>query len=238
MIVVIDFFVYVLYQVEEVSFGRSLRVFIMSRCWNCSNTFSTSLAISCNYSFFFFFIWWITLIFECCIPELNPTWSWCAVFLNMAGFDMLIFCQTSPLYVCKRYLIVDSYNIFVLFWNQNNSGFSLLFSRCNGVILSLHVWSSLIRPLKPGIFFVGWFLNHKFSFFSRYSLQDYFFLHGLFVLFFVFAFHRIFPFYISCQIKWYKYVYNIFLLLICIESVVMSILLFLILVIYIFYFFR
>ena len=47
------------------------RVFIINRSWILSKASSSSVMI----------IWFLSFNLLCCIPGINPTWSWCMIFL-------------------------------------------------------------------------------------------------------------------------------------------------------------
>ena len=62
------------------------RIFIINRCWILSKTFHASIEMIIWFLFFNLLMWYITLIDwwilkNPCIPEVNPTWSWCMIFL-------------------------------------------------------------------------------------------------------------------------------------------------------------
>jgi len=61
------------------------RVFIVNACWILSKVFSASIEMIIWFLFFSLLMWCITLIDLCilnnpCIPEMNPTLSWCMTF--------------------------------------------------------------------------------------------------------------------------------------------------------------
>ena len=61
------------------------RVFIVNACWILSKAFSASIDMTIWFLFFSLLMWCITLIDLCtlnnpCIPEMNPTLSWCMIF--------------------------------------------------------------------------------------------------------------------------------------------------------------
>ena len=62
------------------------RVFIINGCWNLSKAFSASIEIIMCFLSFSLLMWYITLIDwwilkNPYIPGINPTWSWCIIFL-------------------------------------------------------------------------------------------------------------------------------------------------------------
>ena len=61
-------------------------VFIINGCWILSKAFSASIEIIICFMSFSLLMWCITLIDlqilkNPCIPGINPTWSWCMIFL-------------------------------------------------------------------------------------------------------------------------------------------------------------
>ena len=61
-----------------------LRVLIINGSWILSNAFTASIYVIMW--FFFHFMCWITFIdsqvlYQPCIPGINPTWSWCMIIL-------------------------------------------------------------------------------------------------------------------------------------------------------------
>ena len=61
-------------------------VFIISGCWILLNAFSASIDMIMWFLSFILFMWWITFIdlwmlYQPCIPRINPTWSWCMTLL-------------------------------------------------------------------------------------------------------------------------------------------------------------
>ena len=63
-----------------------LRVFILNGCCILSNAFPMSIYMIMWFLSFILFMWWITFIdlwmlYQTCIPRINPTWSWCIFFL-------------------------------------------------------------------------------------------------------------------------------------------------------------
>ena len=60
--------------------------FIINVCWIVSKAFSAPIEMIIWFLFFNLLIWCITLIDlhilkNPCIPEINPTWSWCMILL-------------------------------------------------------------------------------------------------------------------------------------------------------------
>ena len=60
--------------------------FIINGCWILSKAFYASIEMIIWFLSFSLLIWYITLITLCimthlCIPGINPTWSWCMIFL-------------------------------------------------------------------------------------------------------------------------------------------------------------
>ena len=63
-----------------------MRVLIINGCWNLSNAFSTSIDMIMWFLSLLLFMWYITFIdlrmlHHPRIPGMNPTWSWCMIFL-------------------------------------------------------------------------------------------------------------------------------------------------------------
>ena len=61
-------------------------VFIINGCWTLSKGFSEPVEMIIWLLFFNLLMWCITLIDlwileNSCIPEINPTWSWCMILL-------------------------------------------------------------------------------------------------------------------------------------------------------------
>ena len=65
----------------------SLNVFIINGCWTLSNVFSSSIYMIVSFLSFILFMWCSThidlwILYHPCIPGMiNPTWSWCVIFL-------------------------------------------------------------------------------------------------------------------------------------------------------------
>ena len=64
-----------------------LRVFIINGCCTLSNAFSTSIDMIMCFMSFVLFMWSIMFIdlpvlYHPYIPGVNPTWSWCMIFLT------------------------------------------------------------------------------------------------------------------------------------------------------------
>ena len=60
--------------------------FIINRCWSLSKASSVSIDIILWVLSFILFVWCIIFIdlwilYQPCIPRINPTWSWCMIFL-------------------------------------------------------------------------------------------------------------------------------------------------------------
>ena len=77
-----------LYQIEICSFYTNFVnfFFYINGCWILSNVFSSCIEMIIWFLFFNLLIWCITLIGlwilnHACIPEINPTWSWCMTLL-------------------------------------------------------------------------------------------------------------------------------------------------------------
>ena len=81
------FFIYGFYYIEVGSFYiHFLKHFTINECWILLKAFSASIEIIIFLLSFNLLIWSITFIVLCisknhCIPEINPTWSWCMRFL-------------------------------------------------------------------------------------------------------------------------------------------------------------
>ena len=63
-----------------------LRIFIINGCWILSKDFSASIDMIVWFLHFILFMWLITIIdlqilYQPCIPRINPTWSWCMISL-------------------------------------------------------------------------------------------------------------------------------------------------------------
>ena len=61
-------------------------VFIINGCWILLNAFSASIDMIMWFLYFIWFMWCITFIdlrilYHPCILGMNPTWSWCIIFL-------------------------------------------------------------------------------------------------------------------------------------------------------------
>ena len=73
-----------------------LRVFIINACWVLSKGFSASIDMIMWFLSYILFMWWITFIdlwvlYQLCSPRINPTCSWCMIFLMSCWINLLIF---------------------------------------------------------------------------------------------------------------------------------------------------
>ena len=74
-----------------------LRVLIINGCWILSNAFSASIDMTMSFLSFILFTWWITfidlwLLYQPHIPRINPTWSWCVIFLMYCSIWFAYLC--------------------------------------------------------------------------------------------------------------------------------------------------
>ena len=107
------------------------RVFIRNGCWIWSKAFSASIEMITWFLFFSLFMWCITMIDlwilkNPCIRGINPTWSWCMMFLMYMCMQFAnIFVEGFCIYVDEWYWPVIFFFcvIFFWFWYQSNSGF-------------------------------------------------------------------------------------------------------------------
>ena len=68
----------------------------MNGCWTLSNAFSASIEMIMWFFTFLLLMWCMMLIDlhmlnHPCEPGMNPTWSWCMIFLYVVGFGWLKF---------------------------------------------------------------------------------------------------------------------------------------------------
>ena len=81
------FHIYSFYFVEICSFySHFADCFYHNGCCTLSNAFSASIDMIMWFFSFILFMWYITFIelwmlYHPCIPGINPTWSWCMIFL-------------------------------------------------------------------------------------------------------------------------------------------------------------
>ena len=149
------------------------RVLIINKCWILSKPFSASIEIIIWFLSFNLLTQGITLIDlsilkNPCIPEVNPTWSWCMSFL-MCCWILLKFCW-GFLYLCSSMILACSF-LFLCFlflvlvsgwwWPHRMSlkvflplqFFGKSFRRI-GISSSLNVWqNSPVKPSGPGFLF-------------------------------------------------------------------------------------
>ena len=108
-----------------------LRVFVMIECWILLNSFSASIEMIVWFLSFVLLMWCITLFdlrisTHPCIPEINPTCSWC-IWSSLCFVEcyLLIFCWVL-LHLCSSRILAYDFLFFVVvclrFWNQDNTG--------------------------------------------------------------------------------------------------------------------
>ena len=78
-------------------YSLSVRVFIMKECWTLSNAFSASIEMIMWFLTFLLLMWCMMLIDlhmlnNPCEPGMNPSWSWCIIFLICCWILLLKFC--------------------------------------------------------------------------------------------------------------------------------------------------
>ena len=69
-----------------------LNLFIINRCSTLLNSFSASIYMMMWFLSFLLFMWCITFIYfwilyQPCIPGMNPTWSWCMILASPRHSD-------------------------------------------------------------------------------------------------------------------------------------------------------
>src|SRR5512136_2061416 len=86
-----------------------VRVLIMNGCWTLSDAFSASIEMIMWFLTFLGLMWCMTLIDlhmlnHPCEPGMNPTWSWCMVFLICCWIQLSkIFVENFCVYIHQRY---------------------------------------------------------------------------------------------------------------------------------------
>ena len=85
------FVIYGLYYVPFMS--TFWRVFIINGCLILSEAFSASVEMIIWFLFLNFLMWYISMIDlrmlkNPCIPEMNPSWSWCMIFMTYWWIQM------------------------------------------------------------------------------------------------------------------------------------------------------
>ena len=116
--------IYGLYYVEVGFFYAYFwRVFIINVCWKLSDlskSFSASIEMIIWLLSFNLLIWFITLIYlhilkNPCIPEINPTWSWCMGFL-MCCWILFAKILLKFLHFCSSVILAYSFLFLCVFW--------------------------------------------------------------------------------------------------------------------------
>ena len=101
-------------------------------------SFSVSIQITTCFPFFRLLMWYITLtdlwiLNHHCIPEINPTWSWCMILLMYCWIRFANTLLRILLYVHQWYWPVIFFfcGVFVRFWYQGDAGFTEWVKKCS-----------------------------------------------------------------------------------------------------------
>ena len=102
-----------------------LSVFIINVCYILSNAFSESIDMIMWFLSLLLFMWSIMFInlrilYHPCIPGMNPTWSWCMIFLMYFWMQFAnIFVEDFSTYVNQQYWpeVFFLCCVFIWFWD-------------------------------------------------------------------------------------------------------------------------